>query len=298
MQKSEKRICFIINPAADRKRSARHIAWIQEEARKRWVSYEVIITGSRDRLDLIAAEKAQTFDIIAACGGDGTVSQIANGLVLTGTSLGVIPIGSGNDFVKSAGLNRTLPECMNILQSGRSATFDMIEYEGDIRGWCANTIGSGLDGLANFYSGRYKKLKGFIVYALGALKACFRFRGSKMRIIIDGKERKGEYLMVTLCNGKWEGGRFLMAPDAVMNDGILNLLLIKKLPVYLILAYLPLFSRGPSKYMKGISSIPCKTVEIYSDDPLYVHRDGEHVADSMQHLKLTLRERALNVIVE
>lgn len=298
MQKSSKRICFIINPAADRKRSTRHISWIQEEAKRRWVNYEVFITNARDEMDLLAAQKSEKFDIVVACGGDGTVSHVANGLIHSNASLGVIPIGSGNDFVKSLNLNRTLPECMDILQAGRSTTIDIIQYDGDAHGWCVNTIGSGLDGLANYYARRFQKLKGFIVYALGAIKACFRFRGSKMRIVIDSEEMLGEYLMVTLCNGKWEGGRFHVAPDAIMDDGMLNLLLIRKLPIYLILAYLPMFSRGPSKYMKGVSSIRCKKVEIKSEKPLYVHRDGEHVADSMEYLKLGIREGALKVIVE
>ena len=298
MQKSSRSVCFIINPAADRKRSSRHISWIQEEAKKRWHNYEVVITNARDDIDLLASQKGEKFDIVVACGGDGTVSNVANGLVQSNASLGVLPIGSGNDFVKSLRLNRTLPECMDLLQNGRSVVIDMIYYEGDATGWCVNTIGSGLDGLANYYAGRYRKLKGFIVYALGAIKACFKFRGSKMRLIVDGDEITGEYLMVTLCNGKWEGGRFHVAPDAIMDDGHLDLLLIERLPIYLILAYLPMFSRGPSESMKGVSSIRCKKVEINSEKPLYVHRDGELVADSMKYLKLGIREGVLKVIVE
>ncbi|MEX2462961.1 MAG: YegS/Rv2252/BmrU family lipid kinase [Balneolaceae bacterium] len=296
MQNRTHRICFIINPAADRRRSVRHITWIQQEAKKRWHHYEVVLTNANQSVKELARDKADTFDIVVACGGDGTVSHVANGLVNSGAALGVLPIGSGNDFAKSMELDRTLPECMDILQSAHLTYIDLIRYEGDATGWCANTLGSGLDGLASYYASRYQHLKGFLVYALGALKAAYHFRGTKMRLIIDGVETSDDYLMVTVCNGKWEGGRFYVAPEALMNDGFLDLLLIKKLPLPLILSYLPRFRWGPSKWMKGVHSIRCKSVEFYSDDEIYAHRDGEFVSNSIKHLKMNISEKSLKVI--
>ena len=297
MQKNKNRICFIINPTADRKRSVRHFDTLQNEIETRWRDAEIVMTSAEIPVEELAREKAAQFDIVVACGGDGTVSQVASGLIGSRAALGVIPIGSGNDFVKSVQLNKPITECLDILLKGNIREIDMIRFSGDEEGWCVNTIGMGLDGLANYHAGQSKFLKGFLLYAVGALKACASFRGSKMRLNIDGETVENDYLMVTLCNGKWEGGQFYIAPEAVMDDGWLDLLTVEKLPLYLILTYLPRFSSGPKKTMRGIRSLRCKKLELTSEKPIYVHSDGEHVSGEVQHLKLEVVEKALKVVV-
>lgn len=256
-----------------------------------------MMTTSDKPVKELAREKSKSNDIVVACGGDGTVSQVANGLVGSNAALGVVPIGSGNDFVKTMQLDKTLPESLDILKEGFITEIDLIRFEGDEEGWCVNTIGMGLDGLANYHAGQSVFLKGFLMYAVGALKACFTFRGARMTLQIDGMKRTNEYLMITLCNGKWEGGQFYIAPDAVMDDGHLDLLTIEKLPLYLILTYLPRFKTGPKKSMRGIQSLQCKKLELHSDKPIYVHSDGEHISDSVQDLRLAVVEKALRVVV-
>ncbi|MDX1641912.1 MAG: diacylglycerol kinase family protein, partial [Balneolaceae bacterium] len=178
MQNQNTRISFIINPAANRQRSVRNIDWLRCEASKLWKNYEIVIAKENDSLSHIAKIKSTHFDVVVACGGDGTVSQIVNGLANTDTALGVLPIGSGNDFVKTLGLNKPLSKCLQILYENHTAEIDLIRYEGDVDGWCANTIGIGIDGWANYYAHRISWIKGKVTYYLGAIKAILRFRGS------------------------------------------------------------------------------------------------------------------------
>lgn len=297
MTKNKSKICFIINPTANRRRSARHISTLRMEIDSRWTDAEIIMTSPGKSVIELASKKAAQFDIVVACGGDGTVSQVAGGLIGSSAALGVIPIGSGNDFVKAVDLDKSITECLDILLEGTVKEIDMIRYSGDEEGWCVNTIGMGLDGLANYHASRSKILRGFLLYAVGALKACFTFRGTTMTLNIDGKKFKNKYLMITLCNGKWEGGQFYVAPEAVMDDGWLNLLTVEKLPLFLILTYLPRFKTGPKESMKGVRSLRCKELELISEKPIYVHSDGEHISGAVQYLKLAVVERALKVVV-
>lgn len=297
MRNQSNRICFIINPTANRNRSVKHFSSLKKEIGLRWTDAEIVMTTADKPVIELAREKSESNDIIVACGGDGTVSQVANGLVGSNAALGVVPIGSGNDFVKSMHLNKTIPECLDILRAGFTTEIDLIRFEGDEEGWCVNTIGMGLDGLANYHARRSVFLKGFLMYAVGALKACFSFRGARMTLKIDGREKTNEYLMITLCNGKWEGGQFYIAPEAVMDDGLLDLLTVEKLPLYLILTYLPRFKTGPKKSMRGIQSLRCKKLELHSDKPIYVHSDGEHISGSVHDLRLTVVEKALRVVI-
>lgn len=297
MQKKTSRICFIVNPSANRNRSVQHINWLTKESNKRWVSVEIIITTRQQNIPLLCRDKAKHYDIVVACGGDGTVHEVVNGIAGTGATLGVLPIGSGNDFVKSAGLNRSLSECLDIIYRQHSKNIDLIRFEGDANGWCANTIGLGLDGWANYYAHNSKIFRGGLMYVYGAIKAACTFKGSYLNLRADQNNISNHFLMVTACNGKWEGGNFYVAPGAELDDGLLNLLLIENLPKPLILSYLPRFLKGPSDKMRGVHQITCESLHYQSDLPVAVHADGEEVGTSIRNLKLSIKKKVLPVIV-
>ncbi|NBB77314.1 MAG: YegS/Rv2252/BmrU family lipid kinase [Bacteroidetes bacterium] len=297
MIESDRRISFIINPASDNSRSARHINWIREEAEKRWGEFEITIIKEHDRISDLASLKARKFDTVVACGGDGTVSKVVNGIAKQPVNFGVLPVGSGNDFVKSLHLNRPLPECMDILAYGATTQIDLIKIEGDKQGWCANTIGLGLDGLANYYAHQISSGRGPMTYFRGAVKAIFSFRGSRIQLLKDDSTQEQELLMVTACNGKWEGGTFFVAPEADMQDGYMDLLIIEKIPVYKLIPYLIHFRKGPHKNMKGVRYSKAESIEIRSEKMLTVHSDGENLGTEINHLKLSIEREALRVIV-
>lgn len=297
MQNQVTRICFIVNPASNRHGSVKYIEWIREEAAKRWAHFEITIVKKEDSLVNLAKEKSKDFDVVVACGGDGTVSQVINGLAQSKVALGILPIGSGNDFVKSVGLDRSLEDCMEILSNNTITEIDLIRYEGDAEGWCANTIGLGVDGWANYYAHQTKWLRGRINYFFGGLKAIFTFRGCDVKIQTKKYSNTGKYVMVTACNGKWEGGSFFVAPKAKMNNGSLDLLTIRKVPLILLVGYLLHFRWGPKRWMKGVKTHRAKSVELCSSNPVAVHRDGEHLGNHIRRLKLTVEKKVLKVIV-
>lgn len=297
MQKQDNRICFIFNPAANRNRSSQHVDWLRREAPILWKNYEIVIADPDESLADLAQSKSMLFDVIVACGGDGTVSQIVNGLIETDTALGVLPIGSGNDFVKSLNLNKSLAECLKIIHQNHTTNIDLIRYEGDAEGWCANTIGMGVDGLANFYA-HQTSLKGRIRYYVGALKAILRFRGCRMEIVSDKLSYKDDFVMVTICNGKWEGGSFLVAPNADTSNGMMDLLTIKKTSNLMLVFYLLSFRWGPAPWMKGIKTFRSKSVEVSTAVPVAVHRDGEHIGTDIRYLKFTVEQNAVKVLTQ
>ncbi len=220
-----------------------------------------------------------------------------NGIAGTETALGVLPIGSGNDFVKTLGLNKSPAECLNILDRGYRKRIDLIRFEGDVNGWCGNTLGLGLDGWANHYAHQNSILKGSLVYVYGAIKAAFRFKGSRVILEVDGEVEQEHFLMVTACNGKWEGGNFFVAPHASVTDGKIDLLTISAMPLTQILAYLPRFRWGPSIYMSGVALKTCKQLRYSSNVPVAVHCDGEELGTSILDLQISVSEKILDVIV-
>ncbi|WP_083750006.1 diacylglycerol/lipid kinase family protein [Rhodohalobacter halophilus] len=296
MQKSHSSICFIVNPAAGKGDRQTLHRIISGEAEARWHTSEVVNVQANDSVSELAKRKAQTFDIIVACGGDGTVNSVVSGLAETNATLGVLPIGTGNDFAKAIQVRCSLTRCFEILQHHPPVPIDLIRYSGDADGWCVNTLGLGLDGLANYYSKSYKWLSGPIVYVLGAIKSAWKFRGSQVQLNVDGDRFSEKLLMMTACNGKWEGGKFYLAPDADLTDGLINFITIKKISFLKILFYLPFFRWGPQKWMKELKTELSREIDILSELPLAVHADGEHAGSEIRNLKINIVPGALKVI--
>ena len=296
MEKSSTSVCFIVNPTANRSRSVHHIDWLNREVHKRWERAEIVITRKDESVIKLAHQKAKEFDMLVACGGDGTVNQVVNGIAGTDTILGILPIGTGNDYVKTLKLTGTIPECLELIYQQKTHHVDLLRCSGDLDYWVANTLGMGLDGLTNYYSKSYKLIKGPIIYLLSAIKATFTYRGSSFKLIVDGKDLNDDYMMITACNGKWEGGKFFLAPDADLRDGKLNLVTIRKMSIPSILIYLPRFRWGPAKWMSKLDTRLAQKIEVTSTDPFAVHADGEHLGTEIHHLVISAEKRVLEVV--
>lgn len=296
MKKSNTKVCFIVNPTAGKNRSVKHIDWLNKEAHERWDNFEIVITRKDESVVELAKMKSGLFDMVVACGGDGTINQVVNGIAGTNTILGILPIGTGNDYVKSLGINKTIPECLELLYQQKTSWVDLIRCKGDADCWSANTLGVGLDGWANYYSKSFKWIKGPLIYLLGALKAAFTFRGASLQLQVDNKKLDGKYLMVTACNGKWEGGKFYLAPKASLTDGTIDLITIKNMSILSILFYLPRFRWGPAAWMKKLETHSAEKITLSSDIPLAVHADGEHLGTEIQELEIQVIKNCLEVV--
>jgi diacylglycerol kinase (ATP) len=297
MKNSNLRICFIVNPKAGDHHSVQFIDWLNREAHKRWEHFEIVITRSGESVSKLAASKSALFDVIVACGGDGTIHQIVNGLAGTGTTLAVLPAGTGNDFAKSLRMDVPLPDALDLILEHQTREIDLIRCEGDVSCWCANTLGTGIDGLANYHAKKVKWVSGSLIYMIGALKAVFSFRGARIKLKIDQRKIEDDYLMITACNGKWEGGKFLLAPDASLWSRQMDLVMIRKIAIPTILLYLLRFRRGPARWMKHLTTLQTETAEITSDKPLSVHADGEYLGSNIRHLTLTVHKKALTAVI-
>lgn len=295
MEKSSTRVCFIVNPAANRYRAVRHVDWLNREAKKRWENFEIVISPENQPVSELAADKSSGFSIIVACGGDGTVNQVVNGIAGTNTTLGILPIGSGNDFVKTLYQSTSLQACLDLIYQEKKTRIDLISCKGSCNTWCVNTLGIGLDGWANYYAKKHRLLRGSLIYTLGALRAAFAFRGAKMGLTIDGKIEQKNYLMLTACSGKWEGGGFLISPDADPCSGFIHLVAILKTSVPGTIMHLIRFWLGFSK-AKHLKIRRCKSIKIQSEEPVAAHGDGEHLGEDLQCFNISVVPKALEVI--
>jgi len=297
MTKSNDRVCFILNTKARSGRAGKKAEWLKREADLRWNHFDIHLAGKHGSAVDLTSKDYQNYDIVVACGGDGTLHNAINRALHKNIIMGLIPIGSGNDFAKAIDLPTNLNRCLDIIKEKKTRKIDLIQCSGDVDRWCVNTLGMGLDGLANSYNSRLKKYIGRLGYHVGAIMAAIRFKGTHMDVTIDDEIMGGKRLMITACNGSVEGGAFVVGPAAEIDDGLIDLLIITPTPVLKLLYYIPKFKRGIPEGLDTAKSLKCSRVNVHTRKPISVHGDGEHLGSGIRNLEISIHPQVLSVIV-
>lgn len=230
------------------------------------------------------------FSTVAAAGGDGTVHEVANGLLRadkSGVAFGVIPLGSGNDYARMLKVP-TDPNRLAQLLLGQEAwpvDAGLVTADGGrTQRYFVNTLGLGLSGVVTYEARQIKWLRGLSLYGLAALKAVYRsFRAIPTALEFDGQATTGATLYLSIALGAAEGGGFVVAPDAQLDDGWFDYLHAGSMTRLRALSYLPRMALGLLPESGGaIRRGRCQRVRIVADEPLHCHCDGELFSDPTQ----------------
>ena len=288
--------CFIINCASNSFKAESFFKEKEHILAQTFDEVEFIYIRKEDSIADIVHEKAKFFTHIIACGGDGTVNQAVNGIMGSDAILGVIPLGSGNDFAKSIGLRGEFENDLSILSYGKVRNTDVISYGNS---YFINTFGIGVDGLTNYFASKSKLKTGFLKYFIGGLRALFSSNPFHIELKIDGVriDYPQKCWMIAVANGKSEGGKYKISPDSLNYDGRVEVILVKAVPRFrLIWAFLKL-SVGFGFREDLVTQFSVKescSIEMKTD--LKCHADGEQVSPGKSiHCKLI--KGAIPVIV-
>lgn len=288
-----KRYCFIYNPSANRGRSAKKFRQLKQITSS-WPDTEYITSESSNHLKSKAREASSYFDVIVACGGDGTVKDVAVSLMHSKANLGIVPLGSGNDFIKTLGLPSGLKESLNVVYGGRSRAIDL--------GRCndfyfLNTLGFGFDGETNLHASQSTIRNGMMRYAVAALKTNISLKPFQAEVQIEARQlSEKQWIMLTAANGRVEGGNFLIAPDASVCDGMLNMVTVKPVSRWLLPFLLPLIIIGKHGWLPYIQSYEAKTIVLHFNKAVYIHADGEQIKTGETSFEISVIPSTINVI--
>lgn len=272
---------FIVNPVAGRGislRMARTIDRLFKELRSKYseIDYEIVYTKHEGHATEIARDFSSMGDYrIYAVGGDGTLNEVLNGMVGTGSTLACIPGGSGNDFIKSFvpkfDRNKILRDTiLGVEQDVDLGVFDDRFF--------LNIASLGFDANVVKNAERYKDMKmvpAKLSYMLGIVNTAMDFKTEKVRLVIDGVETFDEVFMIAVANGKYYGGGIKIAPLADFTDGLLDILIVKDIDRAKILKFFPKALAGEHVGLDEVTFIRAKQIEIFSDEPIYMNIDGE-----------------------
>jgi YegS/Rv2252/BmrU family lipid kinase len=242
--------------------------------------------------ELAQEASEQGFDVVVAIGGDGTVHEVVNGLMQVDAKkrpmLAAVPIGNGNDFCANAGV--VLDPAMAILRafSGEPRGLDigMVRDGSGRTEYWNNVLGIGFDAAATINSHSITRLQGTAMYFVAAVKTILRDHHAPHFIIrTDSEEIDDRFLLVALCNGRREGGGFIIAPEAVPDDGILNYTTVGWLSRAKMFRMIPEFMRGTHERFKEVNLGQFRELELEADHPLLIHTDGEIFANATNNVR-------------
>lgn len=265
-------IDFVINEKAGGKRTLRAKKTISEILDEKKIEYRFHTTEYRKHAieitKQLCAEGAKT---IVAVGGDGTINEVLNGLDDLSVNFGIIPTGSGNDFIDSANIPSDVKAALDIILYGTAKPTDFLVCD-NIRG--INIIGTGIDVEILQRCENSKILKGKVKYFISLLISLMKFKFYKLRLS-DEPERERNALIVCCCNGKKFGGGIPMCPEAVIDDNQMDFVLINQMEKFAIPKYLAKLMKGKILEQEFTDFVRQDHVNAIFDKPVSVEIDGE-----------------------
>jgi YegS/Rv2252/BmrU family lipid kinase len=233
-------------------------------------------------IELARRAGEQGYDLVIALGGDGTVHEVINGLMQVPEqarpSLGIIPLGSGNDFAHILGIPADPGEALQSALNGQSHALDVgsVQDENNRLEYFNNTIGMGFDSHVNLHTRKITVVHGFLMYFVALIQTIFRdFDPLDMHVETDLETWDLSALMLAVGNGPREGGGFIITPESRLDDGLLNYVTIKMISRLMMLRLVPEVMKGTHGRFKQVRMGTFRRMSVTSKQPLHIHCDGE-----------------------
>ncbi len=272
----------LLNPYSNRRNAQKRWPEAAAALQAAGVAYDLSVSERPDHLISLAADAvAQGFTTIIAAGGDGSIGETLNGIVSTWdgqkefpVTLGIMPLGSANDFVFAAGIPLELTEAARVIASGRAHVVDLCKCN---ERYFLNNSGVGLEPYVTTRNERIFWIKGMARYVVAAVWAIMDKPEWNGDLEWDGGSYHGPLSLVSVGNGKRTGG-FFMTPHADPFDGKLTLAFGYRATRLGLFAALPrAFKEGEGSYVEldGMQELHCTSLKIHLDKPSPAHTDGE-----------------------
>ncbi|MEZ4657177.1 MAG: diacylglycerol kinase family lipid kinase [Caldilineaceae bacterium] len=305
-------ILVIANPYANRGRMRRRLGQIERALAAAGAPYEVQETQHPGHAIALAQMAGMAgYATIAVAGGDGTVSEVVNGLMAVDSStappaLAIFPAGTGNDFAAAAGFGLKDEQIAARIVGGNRRAIDVgrviLRLEGAARThYFNNSLGIGLEAATVMQAARIQRLNGVMLYAVAAVRTLLHFAPIEMHIQCeqhDGQTQSlsGPMIMLTVGNSRRTGGGFHLTPDAELDDGLLDMGVATAIPKWRLLALLPKALLGKHTGDPAFSLWRCRQIHIACADGVPVHADGELLAVAAQEIAIEVLPGRLQIV--
>jgi YegS/Rv2252/BmrU family lipid kinase len=285
---------IIVNPAASRGKCRQRAQEVKYFCDANHMDYDLVYTEKPGDAQLIAYNARDYFECIVAVGGDGTINEVVNGLVGSAAKLGVIPVGSGNDFIHALDIPAELDDALQNLLKMHTQFID-IGKAGDR--YFQNGLGIGFDAWVVNRLLEIRKLSGTAMYLWAVIKTIYSYQPPTVHISYNDINRTEKFYLITVGNGISLGGGFKLTPDAIIDDGYFDLNIIRNLSKIEVYQNLIGVYSGKHVRLPQVTMDRAKQIRIESDQGFAAHMDGELLALNLKSLDVELLPKALEVVV-
>ncbi len=299
----------IVNPKAGKGRAVAdwpRISWMLTDA---GVEFDHVFTQKKyHAIELTVRAIRNGYRKIISVGGDGTLNEIVNGIFIqkeVGTTevlLAMMPLGIGNDWIRMYGIPRTYADAIDAIKFGRSFLQDVglvKYYEARVHHerYFANAVGIGFDGYVAIGFNRLKDAgkKSKWLYVFSMIRSVLSYRASKVAMRIDDESLSDDIYSITLGVGKYNGGGMIQMPNAIANDGLLDITVIRKISGLNVLWNMSILYNGTIHKHPRISGHQGRDISIHSLPQIPIEVDGESVGFSP--FDISVISKGINVIV-
>lgn len=280
----------VVNPAAGRGAGARVAAELVTALPRG--SVEIVAGRDAAHARDLAADAVDRGRTVLAVGGDGHTGTVAGAVAEAGGLLGIVPVGRGNDFARQLGLPTDVAGAAAVVGAGHERAVDVIDTAG------CTVLGSvyvGVDSAASEIVAARPRVPGGAVYQYAAVRALLTSKPVGFRLELDGVEWAERGWSVVVANSGWYGAGMHIVPSAEVDDGLLDVLMIRDSSRWTLLAALRQVYDGSHVGRGDVEVRRARTVALSADRPLPVHADGEPLASGS--VTVTVRPSALRVLV-
>ncbi|MFJ5448955.1 lipid kinase [Pectobacterium carotovorum] len=281
-------LLFINKQARNGDSSARYVKELLQQSQIGIVEPDEKDTGSCS--DIIRAY-ADRVDFVIIGGGDGTLNSAAPGLVDTGLPLGVLPLGTANDFARTVGIPREIRQAVQVIANGQRRAVDLGEVNGHLF-FNVSSIGFSA-ALARGLSAKSKKRWGTLGYALAAFKLLKQSRPFRVEIEHDGIKERVRTVQVSVGNGRFYGGGMAVADSAAPDDGRLDVYSLEVSHWWEMVALIPFIRKGTHGRWRKVRAFSARELTLSTSKPHDINADGELIGKTPA--VFGIREKAIQV---
>lgn len=293
------KVTVILNPYANRWGAQARMPAVETALNRAGVEYDLVLTTAPGEATQQALRAAQNrVDAVVAAGGDGTVSEVVNGLIRSADGdvtrpLGILPIGTGNDFSDMLGLPRDLQKAANVIAAGESRQVDAGRVNNH---FFDNNCALAMEPMVTIENVRMQRLSGNLRYVAALVKSLLKLRAWHMRIRWDDGEHEGPMYLLSVCNTPRTGGVFYMSPNARLDDGLFDFVFAPEMPKWRVLSIVPGLFKGSHLKHPLVTHGRTRRLTVESDPGTPIHADGEIVSESERRVEYEILPGRLRVL--
>ncbi len=290
----KKQYLLVVNPNAGRGKAKALLSQIKQRFIQAQADITVYLTQTSGDARAHVEREGRRFDVIVAVGGDGTINEVVTGMINLAKPLGIIPIGSGNDFARSCGIPLdSLTTAIDIILRHQTTRIDVGVFNDR---YFVNALGIGFDGYVNHRSHRIRLVKGGLKYLVALAMSFLSYRPVTINFKSEQHSFERKVFSLSIGNGRFVGNGMVLTPKAVLNDQWLDIFFIGQVARWRLVKNFSKILKGKKTGLSEVSRFRVHAVDISSDQPIPLHYDGESLADNPLRVTISLLPEHLEVI--